>query len=108
MPDPNILLWITASVADVAAVNPNVIKTPLGNGLSIFSIKGNPDFSNGSNYLPRNPSHCLILCNWVFNNFTLVEKLLVKALRRFETCVLVNNDLCEKVFSSLESPAMFG
>ena len=108
MPDPNILLWITASVGDVAAVNPNVIKTLLGNGLSTFSIKGNPDFSNGSKSLPRNPSDCLILCNWVFNKFTLVEKLLVKALRRFETCVLVNNDLCEKVFSSLESPAMFG
>ena len=29
---------------------------------------------------------------------------LQKALRSFETCVLVNNNLCEKLFSSLESP----
>ena len=29
---------------------------------------------------------------------------LQKALRSFETCVLVNNNLCVKLFSSLESP----
>ena len=32
-PDPNIFLWIAASVADTAAVNPNGIKTLLANGL---------------------------------------------------------------------------
>ena len=30
-----------------------------------------------------------------------------KALQSFETCVLVNNDLCEKLFKSLESPTTF-
>ena len=30
-PDPNIFLWIVASVADAAAVNPNGIKTLLVN-----------------------------------------------------------------------------
>ena len=30
-----------------------------------------------------------------------------KALRNFETCVLVNNNLCGKLFSSLESPTIF-
>ena len=30
-----------------------------------------------------------------------------KALRSFETCVLVNKNLCEKLFSSLESPTTF-
>ena len=27
--------------------------------------------------------------------------------RSFETCVLVNNNLCRKLFSSLESPTIF-
>ena len=33
-------LWIAASVADAAAVNPNGIETLLANGLSTFPIKG--------------------------------------------------------------------
>ena len=41
--DPNIFLWIAASVA-AAAVNPNGIKTLLANGLGIFPIKGNGSF----------------------------------------------------------------
>ena len=45
--DPIIFLWIAASVADAAAVNPNGIKTLLANGLSAFPIKGNPIFNNG-------------------------------------------------------------
>ena len=47
-PDPNIFLCIAASVANASAVNSNVIKTLLANGLSTFSIKGNPAFSNDS------------------------------------------------------------
>ena len=46
-PDSNIFLWIAASVANAATVNPNGIKTLLANGLSTFHIKGNPVFSNG-------------------------------------------------------------
>ena len=45
--DPNIFLWIIASVADAAGFNPNGIKTLLANGLSTFPIKGNPVFGNG-------------------------------------------------------------
>ena len=33
---PNIFLWIAASVADPAAVNPNSIKTFSANGLTLF------------------------------------------------------------------------
>ena len=51
------------NIADVAAVNPNGIKTLLANGLSTFPIKGNPVFSNGSKSLPTNPPNCHILCN---------------------------------------------
>ena len=39
-------LWIAAAVVDTAAINPNGIKTLLDNGLSTFSNKGNPVFSN--------------------------------------------------------------
>ena len=46
-PDPEIFLLIAPSIGDAAAVNPNVIKTLLANGLSIFPIKGNPIFKNG-------------------------------------------------------------
>ena len=35
-PDPNIFLWIAASVADAAAVNPNGNKTFLANGVNTF------------------------------------------------------------------------
>ena len=34
----------------------------------------------------------------------LVNKLFTKVLRRFETCLSVRNNLCEKLVSSLESP----
>ena len=37
----------------------------------------------------------------------LFEELFANALRSFETCVLVNHNLCRKLFSSLESPATF-
>ena len=37
-------------------------------------------------------------------NFILADKPLAKALWSFETCVLVKNNLCRKLFLSLESP----
>ena len=48
---------MTASVADAAAVHHIGIKTLLANGLSTFSIKGNPVFSNG----PKSLSNLLII-----------------------------------------------
>ena len=41
------------SVTDVAAVNPNCIKTLLVNGWSKFFINGNLVFSNGRKSLPE-------------------------------------------------------
>ena len=84
-----------------------VIKTFLANGLSIFPIKGNPIFSIGPKGLPKNPPVCHILCNWVFDNFILADEPFAKTLPSFETCVLVNSNLCRKVFSKLESPTTF-
>ena len=76
----------------------------LADGWSKFSIKGNPVLSNDPKSLFKNSSDCPILCNWVFDNFTLDDE---KALQIFETCVLVNKNLCGKRFESLESPAIF-
>ena len=106
-PCPNIFLWIPASVAAAAAVNPDGIKTLLANGLITFPIEGNPVLSNGPKILPKNPSDCLVLCNWVFDNFILADEPFAKALQSFETCVLVNNNLFGKLFLSLESPTSF-
>ena len=94
LPDPNIYLWIAASVADAVAVNPNGIKTSLANGFNKFYIKGNPAFSNGPKSWPNNPP---ILFYWVFDNFILADELFVKALWSLETFVLVNNNLCRKI-----------
>ena len=87
--DPNIFLWIAASVVDVA-VNPNGIRTLLASGLITFFVKGKPVFSNDPISLPKNPPDCHILCSWVFDNFILAEVLFTKALWSLETCVLVN------------------
>ena len=54
-------LCISASVAEVAAVDSNDIKTLLANGLSAFFIKGKPIFSNGPRRLPRDPPDCTML-----------------------------------------------
>ena len=67
------------SVADADADNLNGNKTLLANGLSTFPIKGNPVFSDGPKSLPRNLSGCLIFCNWVFDNFLLVDESFAKA-----------------------------
>ena len=106
-PDPIIFLWITSSVADAAAVNPNGIKTFLANGLSTFPIKTNLVFSNSHKSLPKNPPGCPILCNWVFDKLILAEELFAKASWSFETYVLVNKNLCGKLCLSLESPTTF-
>ena len=99
--------WITASVADAAAVTPSGIKKLLASGLSTFFVKGKSVFSNGPRSLPRNLCDCPILCQWVYNNFILADELFAKALGSIETCVLVNNSLCGKFVSSLELPATF-
>ena len=98
-------LCIRASAADAAAVNPKGIKTLLANDLITFFINGNPVFSNGPRSLPRNPPNCTIFDNWVFDRLISVNDLLAKALRRFVTCLLLNNNLRGKLVSS--SPIIF-
>ena len=100
MTRPYDFLCIPASAADATAVNPNGIKTLLADGLITFNINGNPVFSNGPSNLPRNPPDCTILDNWVIDNLISAEQWFAKALRRFETCLLVNHNLWEKSVSS--------
>ena len=78
MQDPNALLWIILSVAYAAAVSLNGIKTLSANSLSTFLIKGNPVFGSDTKYSPD----CPILCNWVFDDFTLADELFAKALTK--------------------------
>ena len=79
----------------------------LANGLSTFFVKAKPVFSNGLKSLPKYLLHCPILDDWVSDNSILADELFAKALRNIETCVLVNNNLCRKLVSSLESPIIF-
>ena len=55
----------------------------------------------------RIPPDCIILRNWVFENFLWTDKLFVKALRIFEKYVSVNNSLGGKLVSSFEFPIKF-
>ena len=48
-----------------------------------------------------------VLYKWVFDSSILAEELFAKALRSSETCVLVNKNVCGKLFSLLESPTTF-
>ena len=98
---------MAASVADAAAVNPNDIKTLLAYGLGTCPIKSTPVFINSPKSLPKNPPYCTVLCCWIFDNFILAKELFAKALRSLETCVLVNNNLCGKLFSLSESLTTF-
>ena len=63
VPQPKTFLFIHVSAAAAAAatVNPNGIKTLLGNGLIIFFINDNPVFNNKPRKLTRNPPDCIIL-----------------------------------------------
>ena len=100
--------WIVAFIADAATINPLVTKILLANGSSTtILIKEKLVFSNGPKNLPRNPPHCPILNNYVFENFKLADELLAKALRSIETCVSVNNKLCVTLASSSGSPNTF-
>ena len=54
------------------------------------------------------PPDCIIFDNWVFENLISVDELSVKALRIFETCLSINNNLWGKLVSSLESRIIFG
>ena len=98
----------SAAAAAAAAVNPNGNNTLLADGFITLFINGNPVFNNGPSNLPRNPTNCTIFDNWVFENLISTDELLANALRIFKTCLLVNNNLCGKLDSSLDWPIILG
>ena len=55
----------------------------------------------------RTTPYCTTLDKWVFENVILADELFVKALGIFETCVLVNNNLCRKLISPFWFPIKF-
>ena len=77
-------LFIAASVADSAAVKPNI-----PNGLFTDFNKGNPENHGAKNL--KNPPFC-ILVNCPFDNLISFDMWLAKALRTFATCLLVNEE----------------
>ena len=104
-PDPNIFSCIPVSAA-AAAVNYKGTKPIFVNGLITYFIRGNLVFSNGPRSLPRKTFDCIILDNCVFDSLIFVDDLLVKVLRRFATCLIVNEENGrEKLVSS--SPIIF-
>ena len=72
-----------------------------------FYITGKPTFSNGRRSLSKNPTNCTILDSCVFDYLILTDEPFAKALRIHETFVSVNDSLCGKLVSSLESPITF-
>ena len=70
----------------------------------ILNGESGPKTSSGSDL--KNPN-CIILNSWVFENFILAGELFAKAIWILETCVSVNNNLREKLVSSLEFPIKF-
>ena len=55
----------------------------------------------------KNFPDCTILDSWAFENFALADKPFAKPVLSLKTCVLVNNNLCRKLVSSLELPSIY-
>ena len=70
----------------------------------ISSIIGGLNILGGPN---KNPPYCANLNNRVLENFILAYEQFAKVLRIFENCLLLENNLCGKLVSSLEFPVKF-
>ena len=79
----------------------------MSNAFIRFFINGSHGFNNGPIHLPRNPSDCNILDNWVFETLISNDELFAKASRRFSACLLVNDNSCGKLILSSELPIIF-
>ena len=87
-------------VVDAATVSLSIPR-----GLIKDFNKGNPDFNNGVKNRKNPPFFILVNC--AFYSLISVDVWVAKALRRFGTCLLVNNNLCGKLASSSELPIIF-
>ena len=102
-------MWIAAFVADAAAVDPKSVKM-LWSVKVHFLLKAIQFLvifvKMSHKWLHKNSSDWRILPNWAFYNSILDKKPFGKALQSFPTCVLINKNLCWKLFSWLESATM--
>ena len=55
----------------------------------------------------KNLPNCTIWDSWIFEKFILADEPFARALRVFETCVLINTNLSEKLVSMLKLPTTF-
>ena len=74
MPDIKTFFWIAASVADVAAVNPNGIKMLLDNGVKTLFVNGKPTDIDGLRKLKNLHFWLLIFLVVPFNKIFLFSK----------------------------------
>ena len=72
-----------------------------------FSINFKSTLINTPRKVPRNSPYFTILNSLVFDNFILANELFEKALKTPETCLTVNNNLCEKLVLRLELAITF-
>ena len=82
IPDPNIFLYIAASVPDAAAINPNGIKTLLANGFNTFLLTAIQFLVMVLKFYPKILLIFLLYATEYFNNFILAEELLYKPSKR--------------------------
>ena len=99
--------FFSKSVSAAAAVNPGVFNTLLVSGVFKFFSDGKLTFINRTGSLPRNSPDCIISESSVFDNFLLADKSFAKVLQKFETCLLVVNNLCGKLATQLELSIVF-
>ena len=110
-PNREFLLWIPVSAADATAVNPSGIKTFLDNVLSTFKV-------TELSLVDQEVYQFILLIlffmdadsfdNFIFENYFInYYKLFSWSLQSFESCLSVNNHLCGRLVSTLESPIIF-
>ena len=86
-----------------------VILEPVINEIPIIVLgnEDNPLINGPVSSYRENPPDCIILDNSVFENVAVAGEPFAKALRIFETCVLVDKNLWRQLFLSLELPIKF-
>ena len=75
--------------------------------LNALALKWNINWGTVPIKWARLPPDCILLDNWVFEHFILVDEPFAKALRSLEMFAWANNNLCGKLVSSLEPPITF-
>ena len=84
------VFWISASIAEAAAVIPNGAKTLFAKGIATF-INGPVNLLNND---LKNPPNWIVLEIWALECFKSVYILLLNAFLSFVFCLVVTNNSC--------------